>query len=231
MNFENDHMKGGIVLVDKPPGLTSHDVVDFIRKKFRFKKVGHAGTLDPFATGLLIILLGDFTKRSLYFSNYEKEYEATLVLGISTDTQDRSGKIVSKKDPALCDLSEKAVKDTFGLFRGEIEQIPPMYSAKKIKGRKLYEFARKGLVLSREPKRVFISEIKVSDISLPRVEFRVTCSKGTYIRQLAHDIGEKIGCGAHLDSLRRTKIGPFEVYRALPLEKLDTLYENILQPA
>jgi len=227
MNF-----KEGVLLVDKPGGVTSHDVVDEVRKKFGFKKVGHAGTLDPMATGLLILLLGAFTKMSEHFSAYGKEYEARLSLGVSRDTGDADGTITEEKDPALYEEGIKNIGKIFDSFRGEIRQIPPMYSAKKVKGKKLYELARKGIVLKREPKTVFIEDISITKTSLPEVAFFVKCSKGTYIRQLAVDIGEKVGCGAHLVFLRRTKIGPFGVDKAVTLEKLSekTLYENILQP-
>ena len=219
----------GILLVDKPSGLTSHDIVDFVRKEFGFKKVGHAGTLDPAATGLLIILIGSFTKRSAFFSGYDKEYEARLRLGVSTDTGDKEGRILEERDWNLYAEDIKNIEETLMAFRGEIRQVPPMYSAKKIKGRKLYEFARMGVVLERRPRLVSIREISVSDVSPPYIDFFVRCSKGTYIRQLAHDIGEMIGCGAHLVSLRRTKIGPFSVGEAVPFANLS--YENILQPA
>lgn len=238
MNCGND----GIILVDKPGGLTSHDIVDFIRKKFRFRKVGHAGTLDPMATGLLIILLGAFTKKSAHFSNYDKEYEAVFYLGASTDTGDKEGNLIEKRDLGLYRENIKNIKNTLDDFHGEIRQVPPMYSAKKIKGKKLYELARRGIVLNREPKVVFINEIKLLDISLPRVTIYVKCSKGTYIRQLAHDVGERIGCLAHLASLKRTKIGPFDIRDAVPFKKLSAVscklsaeknifYENILQSA
>lgn len=221
---------GGILLVDKPTGPTSHDIVDCVRRETRFKKVGHAGTLDPMATGLLIILLGKYTKRSSHFSDYDKEYEATLLLGVSTDSGDKEGNIVEQKelDPAAMD--KETIEKVFGTFCGDTEQIPPMYSAKKIKGKKLYELARKGVVIEREPKKVSIKEIKILNMTLPEITFCVKCSKGTYIRQLAHDIGEKLHCGAHLTSLRRTKIGPFSVEKAISLKENNILNENILQP-
>ncbi len=229
----------GIILIDKPGGPTSHDIVDFVRKKFRFRKVGHAGTLDPMATGLLILLLGAFTKKSSHFSNYDKEYEAVFCLGVSTDTGDKEGNIVERKNPDLYvrkNLTVKNIERVFEHFRGEIRQVPPMYSAKKIKGKKLYELARRGIVLRREPKVVFINEIKLLNISLPYVTIYVKCSKGTYIRQLAHDIGERVGCGAHLVSLVRTRIGSFDIQDAVPFGQLsagtaeEIFYENILQP-
>ena len=224
--------KEGILLVDKPSGFTSHDVVAFVRKRFNFRKVGHAGTLDPMATGLLILLLEGFTKRSVYFSNYDKEYKSVLRLGISTDTGDKEGNITEEKDPGNINLEK--LKEVFSSFRGKIKQIPPMYSAKKIKGKKLYELARKGKVLKRDPKELFIEKLEILDVALPDVTFYVKCSKGTYIRQLAHDIGESLGCGAHLISLERTKIGPFSLEEAVKIESLkekkDIIDENILQP-
>ena len=231
---EDAMQEGGIILIDKPGGLTSHDVVDSIRRNFGFKKVGHAGTLDPMATGLLIILLGKSTKKSLHFSNYDKEYEAELCLGVSTDTGDKEGKILEKKNLNSYADNIKNIEKVFASFRGEIEQVPPMYSAKKVKGKKLYELARKGIVLKREPKKVLIEKIEILNISLPHVTFYVKCSKGTYIRQLAHDIGCVLGPGAHLTSLKRTKIGPYGLEKAFGLDELKPsgkiFYENILQP-
>lgn len=207
----------GILLVDKPAGITSHDVVDIIRRDSGIKKVGHAGTLDPMATGLLIMLLGSFTKRSIHFSGYDKEYEAALRLGAATDTGDKEGRVIWEKDLSLFEEGLKGLERVFESFKGDISQLPPMFSAKKIKGKKLYELARKGIVVKREPRTVSIKDIKILDISLPEVKFHVRCSKGTYIRQLAHDIGEKIGCGAHLTALRRTKIGPYCLKNAVML--------------
>lgn len=212
--------KDGMLLVDKPSGPTSHDIVDYVRRKYRVKKVGHAGTLDPMACGLLIILLGSFTKKSIHFSNYDKEYEARLLLGVSTDTADKEGKIVETKGLEGYEKGIKEIENTLAVFRGRIRQVPPMYSAKKIKGRKLYELARKGIVAKREPKEVRIDELKLLGVSLPEVSFYVKCSKGTYIRQLAHDIGEQIGCGGHLVYLKRTKIGPYSNENAVPFNKL-----------
>jgi len=212
--------KEGMLLVDKPSGPTSHDIVDYIRRKYRVKKVGHAGTLDPMACGLLIILLGSFTKKSIHFSNYDKEYEARLLLGVSTDTADKEGKIVETKDLKGYEKGIKEIENTLAVFRGRIRQVPPMYSAKKIKGKKLYELARKGIAAKREPKEIRIDELKLLGVSLPEVSFYVKCSKGTYIRQLAHDIGEQIGCGGHLIYLKRTKIGPYSNENAVPFNKL-----------
>jgi len=226
--------EGGIVLVDKEKGFTSHDVVDLIRRRTKFKKVGHAGTLDPMATGLLIMLLGSFTKRSNQFLNYDKEYDAEICLGVSTDTADSEGKILEEKEVKV---NEAEIKDVFLSFVGEISQVPPMFSAKKVNGKPLYKLARKGIVLERSPKIVSVKRIEINDISLPKVKCSIECSKGTYIRQLAHDIGSKLGCGAHLTDLRRTKIGPFSIENAISSEEFrkqskeeNSIYENILQP-
>lgn len=224
----------GIILVNKPEGATSHDVVDFIRKKFKVRKVGHAGTLDPMATGLLIILLGSFTKKSLSFSELDKEYEAIMRLGISTDTGDKEGSVLKERDPGLFSENIKNIDDILSCFRGSIMQVPPMFSAKKVRGKKLYELARRGISIKREPIPVFIKEIKILSRDIPLVKIYVRCSKGTYIRQLAHDIGEKIGCGAHLIGLERVAIGNFSVRDAVSAETLKgeerEFDENILQP-
>ena len=208
--------EGGIVLIDKEKGFTSHDVVDLIRRRTKFKKVGHAGTLDPMATGLLIILLGSFTKRSNQFLNYDKEYDTEICLGISTDTADSEGKALEKKE---IKVNEDDIKNVFLSFVGEIPQVPPMFSAKKVNGKPLYKLARKGIVLERSPKIVSIKRIEIKNISLPKVKCSIECSKGTYIRQLAHDIGDKLGCGAHLTGLRRTKIGHFSLENAVSSEE------------
>jgi len=213
--------------------MTSHDVVDFIRKRFDYRKVGHAGTLDPMASGLLIILLGSFTKKSDHFLNCDKEYEARLFLGVSTDTGDAEGNTAGTKAVPPGAFSIENIESALKFFRGPILQVPPMYSAKKVKGRKLYELARKGIVIERQPREVFIKELKIMDISQPELGVYVKCSKGTYIRQLAEDIGKKIGCGAHLSFLKRTKIGPFCLSEAVPFKQLspgNIFYENILQP-
>lgn len=233
-------VRSGVLLVDKPKGFTSHDVVQFVRKNFGFKKVGHAGTLDPMATGLLIILLGDFTKKSASLSGLDKEYEAELCMGVSTDSGDSEGIVTGRSDVDGDKYSVSYLEDIFNSFFGRISQVPPMFSAKKINGKKLYELARKGITLKRDPRIVFIRAIRIINVSFPRVTFYVKCSKGTYVRQLAHDIGEKAGCGAHLTSLRRIKIGSFDLRDAISLEKLKEalkearsieqyIYEDVLQ--
>lgn len=212
----------GILIVDKPQGLTSHDVVDFIRKRFGFKKVGHAGTLDPMATGVLVILIGKYTKASNTFLNEDKEYDATLVLGATSDTGDAWGKITKSAQIPFPSpgLGIGILKDVFNKFLGPIEQAVPSYSAVKFKGKKLYEFARKGIEVRLEPRKVFIKKLDISNINGPEVSFNVVCSKGTYIRQLSSDIGSALGCGAYLSRLRRTRSGDFTINEAATLEEL-----------
>jgi len=211
----------GILLVDKPQGLTSHDVIDFVRKRFGLKKAGHAGTLDPMATGLLVVLTGKYTKKSNSFLNDDKEYEATLTLGATSDTGDAWGRISAGR--ACAKVTEKEIKDVFNKFLGEIEQAVPSYSAKKFKGRKLYEFARKGIEVKVEPKKVTIHSIEITGIDLPEISFKVSCSKGTYVRQLCADIGAALGCGAYLSGLRRTRSGDFTISEAATLEELKSM--------
>ncbi|MFH1997015.1 MAG: tRNA pseudouridine(55) synthase TruB [Candidatus Omnitrophota bacterium] len=208
----------GVLLVDKPERMTSHDVVDFIRRRFRIKKVGHAGTLDPMATGLLVILLGKSTKDSLLFSGQEKGYEATMVLGVRSDTGDADGMLTDAGGDAA--IERETLNKAFEAFLGEIDQVPPMYSAVKYKGKKLYELARRGIAVKREPRRVIIRSLSIHKYDFPVVEFSVECSKGTYVRQLCIDIGERLGCGAHLTRLRRVRSGGFTVERSVALETL-----------
>jgi len=208
----------GVMIVDKPAGWTSHDVVNFIRKRFGAKKVGHAGTLDPLATGVLVILMGKAVKLSAEISGQEKEYQAKLTLGKATDTQDSSGKIISEKQ--WDGLTADSVRSAFAGFLGEIEQVPPMVSAIQLNGKRLYELARQGKEVERKPRKIEIKKIDIMDISLPNVSFSVTCSKGTYIRTLCHDIGEVLGCGGHLSGLRRTRSGNFSIDAAVTIEQL-----------
>ena len=210
----------GILIVDKPQGCTSHDVVDFIRKKFGFKKVGHAGTLDPMATGLLVILIGKYTKASNTFLNEDKEYDATLVLGATSDTGDAWGNITPSKPIPSPGPGIGIIEDVFGRFLGPIEQAVPFYSAVKFKGKKLYELARIGINVKVEPRKVVIKKLEISKIDMPEISFTVTCSKGTYIRQLSADIGSALGCGAYLSRLRRARSGDFTIGEALSVEEL-----------
>ena len=208
----------GIILVNKPKGMTSHDVVDFARNRLGIRKIGHAGTLDPMATGLLILLVGKATKLSSRFAELDKEYEATLHLGVRTDTGDAEGKIIEERPVAV---SEKEIYEAFSRFIGEIEQVPPMISAIRYKGRRLYELARKGITIPRSPRKVKIYRLEVNHIDLPEVSFTVACSKGTYIRKLCEDIGELLGCGAYQSRLHRLRIGSFSVKEAIELEELN----------
>ena len=221
----------GILLVDKEKGMTSHDVVAAVRRRFSIKKVGHAGTLDPNATGLLILLLGKATKLSNKFLTEDKEYTAMMKLGERTDSADAEGKLISKKE---VNVSEEELREVMSAFTGEIEQIPPMVSAKKINGKRLYKLAREGKIVERQPKKIVIKEIEITKIDMPFVLFRVLCSKGTYIRQLADDIGEKLSTGAHLTELRRLRSGMFSVQNAIAFSRLlkmekENLNESIVR--
>ena len=208
----------GVLIVNKPQGMTSHDVVDLMRRHFGLKKVGHAGTLDPMATGVLVMLVGATTKCSQDLSGQEKEYDATLTLGARSDTGDAWGKLeASGKDIRFSDAEIEAA---FRKFIGDIEQVPPMYSAVKINGKKLYELARKGITVEAPPRKISIKDITISAIALPEVHFRLTCSKGTYVRQLCVDIGEALGCGAYLSRLERTRSGRFHIDAALSVDEL-----------
>ncbi|MCG3150514.1 MAG: tRNA pseudouridine synthase B [Verrucomicrobiae bacterium] len=218
----------GVLLIDKPPRLTSHDVVDYIRREFRFKKVGHCGTLDPAATGLLMIVLERATKLQDRLMSDDKTYEGTMVLGVTTDSQDADGKILAEKP--VPSLTADDLEKVFAKFRGDIQQIPPMVSAKKVEGVALYKLARKGQTIAREPKNVHIFDLRLLNLVLPRVDLRVTCTKGTYIRTLCHDMGETIGCGAHLAALRRTRSGKFDVKDAKPLDEILKLKRDQLIP-
>ena len=209
----------GFLLVDKPAGITSHDVIDALRKVTGIRKIGHAGTLDPFATGLLVVGIGREATRLLStMMAKDKEYEAQAMLGATSDTQDLKGEIVETPDVIM--PSPEQVHEALALFRGDIMQTPPMYSAKKIKGKKLYELARKGEEVERVPVAITIHELELLNFSPPLMTIRVKCGKGTYIRTLAHDIGQKLGTGAYLKTLRRTAIGTFKVNKATPLKEI-----------
>jgi tRNA pseudouridine55 synthase len=207
----------GILLVDKPSGWTSHDVVAKLRHRLGIRKIGHAGTLDPMATGLLILLVGNATKISQYVINQDKTYVGVLRLGQETDSYDREGEVV-----ATCEIrvSEQEIHRCAQQFLGDQWQLPPMFSAKKINGQPLYKWARRGETIEREPRPVKIYEFFVQKIALPEVNFTVACSKGTYVRTLVHDMGQKLGCGAYLSDLRRVKTGHFHLDRAVPLDHL-----------
>lgn len=210
----------GIVIINKPKGVTSHDVVGMMRKRFSTRRVGHTGTLDPMATGVLPICIGNATKAADMMLNSKKRYRAELILGIKTDTLDTEGKVTETYD---VNVSETEVLSVINSFSGEQEQIPPMYSAIKKDGKKLYELAREGINIEREPRHINIYSIEVTDMSLPKVTIDVTVSKGTYIRSLCDDIGTRLGCGAAMSSLCRTETCGFSVDRAYTIEKLDSL--------
>jgi tRNA pseudouridine55 synthase len=218
----------GVLLVDKAEGMTSHDVVALVRRQLGIKKIGHCGTLDPIATGLLLLTIGRGTKVQDLLMSEDKEYVGTLSLGATTTTQDRQGEIVETKPvPAL---SEEEIRAAFDKFRGDFYQMPPMVSAKKHGGVPLYKLARQGKVIEREPRFVHVYRHSIDKIALPEIDFSVLCSKGFYVRTYAHDIGEALGCGAHLKSLRRTKSGRFEVANAIRVDQIKELpREEVVQ--
>ena len=208
----------GVLLVDKPPGITSHDVVDKVRRLYQMRRVGHAGTLDPMATGLLIILVGKATKASDRLMAQEKEYLGEATLGTVTDSQDADGQVI--ETTPVPELSADDIRAAMGTMLGEQRQTPPMFSARKIGGQKLYDLARKGLEVEREARLIRIDAFELTSWVSPKFTFRVHCTKGTYVRTLAHDLGRKLGCGAHLSMLRRTLSGELNVARAHTLEQL-----------
>jgi tRNA pseudouridine55 synthase len=208
----------GVLLVDKAEGMTSHDVVALVRSKLEIRRVGHCGTLDPIATGLLLITVGRGTKVQDLLMSEDKEYAGTFVLGVTTDTQDRQGKIIQRRPvPAL---DENQIRSTFEKFRGDFYQMPPMVSAKKHGGVPLYKLARQGKIVEREPRLVHVYHSTIDRIALPEIDFSVLCSKGFYVRTYVHDIGEILGCGAHLKSLRRTRSGRFDVANAITVAQI-----------
>jgi len=217
----------GVLLVDKAEGMTSHDVVALIRRKLQVRKVGHCGTLDPIATGLLLITVGRGTKVQDLLMSEDKEYAGTFVLGVTTDTQDRQGEVTQRRPvPAL---DENQIRAAFEKFRGDFYQVPPMVSAKKHGGVPLYKLARQGKVVEREPRFVHVYRYTIDRTALPEVDFSVLCSKGFYVRTYVHDIGETLGCGAHLKSLRRIKSGRFDVANAIGVAQIkDASSEEIL---
>lgn len=210
----------GVLLIDKPTGITSHDVVDRVRRAYHMKKVGHAGTLDPMATGLLIILVGRATKVSQFLMSLAKTYQGTARLGQITDSQDADGEML-EEHPVPEDLNAEQLEERMQGFLGDQYQTPPMFSAKKIKGVPLYKLARKGKEVEREPRVIHISKFQLESFDSPDFTFTLGCSKGTYVRTVIHDIGQQLGCGAHLIQLRRTQIERFSVDDAIPLEALE----------
>lgn len=220
-------MINGIINIYKEAGFTSHDVVAKLRGIVKQKKIGHTGTLDPDAVGVLPVCFGNATKLCDMLTDKSKEYRACMLLGETSDTQDASGTILSRTQ---VNVNEEEVRDAVMSFVGEYDQIPPMYSALKVNGKKLYELARQGVEIERKPRRVEIHHIKIEEINLPRVTFSVGCSKGTYIRTLCADIGDRLGCGALMETLQRTRVGNFHIEQARKLSQIEELVrENRLE--
>ena len=222
----------GIMIVNKESGFTSHDVVAKLRGICGQRKIGHTGTLDPAATGVLPVCLGNATKLCELLTDKTKEYVTELLLGRETDTQDTTGEVLAERPVTV---SEEEVRRACESFLGEYQQVPPMYSALKVNGKKLYELAREGKVIERKARHVCIHELEILEINLPVVTMRVSCSKGTYIRTLCEDIGNVLGCGGTMQSLRRTKVGPFTMDQALTLDRIQALrdedrLQTILRP-
>ncbi len=209
----------GILVVNKPSGITSHDVVSAIRRKLNMKRVGHAGTLDPMATGVLVILLGKSTKLFDKFVAFDKGYRATLRLGTKTSSADIMGTVLEQKP--YDGVSQEQVEKALAGFVGEIEQKPPMVSAVKHKGERLYKLARQGKEVERVARKVRINELRILRFASPEAEFFMACSKGTYVRQLAEDVGDVLGCGACICQIERTKVGPFDIADSVTLEELN----------
>ena len=222
----------GVLLLDKPPGMSSNAALQAARRLLRAQKAGHTGTLDPMASGLMVLTFGEATKFSQLLLEADKAYDASVTLGRETDTGDAEGRVIAEH---AVSLSEGMLARVAAGFIGVIEQVPPMYSALKHQGRPLYAYAREGIEIERQPRRVTIHQLELHDMRETRFGMRVVCSKGTYIRTLAIDIGRALGCGAHLSGLRRTAIGPFELADAWTLDALEALPEaervQALQPA
>jgi tRNA pseudouridine55 synthase len=211
----------GVLLVDKPTGMTSHDVVYRLRRKLQIQRVGHAGTLDPMATGLLIMLIGKATKISQYLISIDKVYEGEVTLGVTTNSQDAEGEVMETRP--VPPISEEQLRATMQTFLGDQYQQPPMFSAVKIGGVPLYKKARQGEEVEREPRFIRVSSFDLLSFALPKFTFRLHCTKGTYVRTIAHDLGQKLGCGGHLSALRRTGSGKFTIEQCLPLAEIEAL--------
>lgn len=214
----------GVLLLNKPAGITSHDLVYKVRKILQIKKVGHAGTLDPMATGLMILLIGKATKLSQYLMGMDKTYKGTIYLGKTTDTQDAEGKITQEREIPKIDV--KAIQKAMDGFLGDQHQIPPMFSAIKKHGQPLYKKARKGEVVEREIRLIRVFNFYCQSWLSPHIQFEINSTKGTYVRTLANDLGEKLGCGAHLSSLCRTMIERFSLEKAHSIEELQVASES-----
>jgi tRNA pseudouridine55 synthase len=212
-------LKEGIIIVNKPRGATSHDIVDFVRRKLAIKKVGHAGTLDPMATGVLVILLGRYTRLFNHFLTLDKEYVATLTLGAKTTSGDIQGKIIQSK--GFEHITEEMAKKVFAAYIGEIYQTPPMVSAVKYKGKPLYKLAWKGKEVKRSARKVLIKELQLLQFNLPEVKFYLRCSRGTYVRQLAEDLAKDLGSLAYVSQIERVGVGPYKLNEAITLPEIE----------
>ena len=217
-------IQSGFILINKQTGISSHTVVNRLRRITSIRKIGHAGTLDPLASGLMILAIGrDATRKIDQYVKLDKEYIATLHLGAETDTYDREGEVINV-DPNFSDrkIDEKINQEILNKFLGEQDQIPPMFSAKKVNGQKLYDLARKGIEIERKPSRINIYNIEFISYSSPLLKIKIKCSSGTYIRSIAFDFGRALGCGAYLEALERTEIGEFRIEKSFKLEELDS---------
>ena len=210
--------QSGVLLVDKDPDMTSHDVVAIARRSLGIKKIGHCGTLDPMATGLLMLVIGRATKIQDLLMSEDKEYVGTITLGQTTNTQDAKGVVEEEKE--VGDYSKEQITAAFDGYTGKFEQIPPMVSAIKKDGVPLYKLARKGQVVERAPRPVYVTSYDITRIALPEIDFVVNCSKGFYVRTYAHDIGGDLGCGGHLSALRRARSGKFNLERTVSIDQL-----------
>ncbi len=221
--YDSKNVISGVLVVDKPAGLTSHDVVQIIRTGTGIKRAGHTGTLDPRASGVLVVLIGPAVRLSEYVSASDKRYQAIINLGTTTDTYDGEGRVLNKATVAI---TEEQFEEALKSFVGEIEQVPPPYSAIKVKGRKAYQMARQGEEVDLQPRKIQVYSLELLEWAPPEAVVDVFCSSGTYVRSLAHDLGEKLGCGAHLTGLRRTKSGRFTLRDAVPLRKLRESFDT-----
>jgi tRNA pseudouridine55 synthase len=223
----------GVLVVDKPRGITSHDVVDYLRRILGTRKIGHAGTLDPSADGVLLACINKATKMVQFITQYDKEYDAVIKLGVITDTYDGEGKVLQIKDDL--EIGWDQIRDAVSSFAGRIQQTTPLYSALKFQGKRMYQYARANVKVEPKRREVEIKSLEIQDVKMPLVQLKINCSKGTYIRSLASELGEKLGCGAYLFSLRRTRVGPFKVDEALSLKSISDIQaagsiEEVLWP-
>ncbi len=218
----------GVLLIDKDSGCSSHDVVNKVRRCLKIRSVGHAGTLDPLATGLLVILVGKATKLSQYLMSLDKVYTGKFVLGIETNSQDSEGEVVAEL-PVPEGLTEESLRRQMASFIGDQYQTPPMFSAKKVNGIPLYKLARQGQEVERKPRFINIARFDLHEFNKPEVSFELACTKGTYVRTVCHDLGKRIGCGAHMTALRRISSGKFDISKAITVEQLQQMNPSAIK--